>query len=98
MRGREVEDMLMGRIAQERSSLHAAVQSLGEVRDMTPLGDKPADREAPVGIEIIDHPIVALHRGQLLHDVGQMGCPIRTGTRLTEIPHQLSRRDHEGGQ
>ena len=32
MLGREVEDMLMGRIAQERSSLHAAVQSLGEVR------------------------------------------------------------------
>ena len=38
---------------------------------MTPLGDKPANREAPVGIEIIDHPIVALHRGQLLHDVAR---------------------------
>src|SRR6266487_3105201 len=92
MLGREVEDMLMGRIAQERSSLHVAPQGLGEVRDVTPLGDAPADLEAPVGIEIVDHPIVALHRGQLLHDVGQMGCPIRTGTGLTEIPHELSRR------
>ena len=98
MLGCEVEDMLMGRIAQERSSLHAAMQSLGDVWDVTPLSDEPADLEAPVGIEIIDHPIVALHRGQLLHNVGQMGCPIRTGTRLTKIPHELSCRDHEGGQ
>ena len=98
MLGREVEDMLMGRIAQERSSLHATVQGLGEVRDVTPLGDEPADLEAPVGLEMIDHPIVALHRGQLLHDVGQMGCPIPTGTGLPEMPHALSRWDHEGGQ
>lgn len=98
MLGREVEDLLMGRIAQERAALHAAVSGLGEGRDVTPLGDEPADRKAPGGLERIDHPIIALHRGQLLHDVGQMGSPIRTGTGLTEMPHELSRRDHEGGQ
>ena len=27
-----------------------------------------------------------------------MGSPIRTGTRLAEIPHELSRGDHERGQ
>lgn len=98
MLGREVEDMLMGRIGQERSSLYAAVQGFGERRDVTPWGDEPADLEAPGGLELIDHPIIALHRGQLVHDVGQMGGPIRTGTGLTEMPHALSRRDHEGGQ
>ena len=40
----------------------------------------------------------ALHRRQLLHDVLEMGGPIRTGTRLAEIQHQLARRDDEGGQ
>src|SRR5260370_1758786 len=98
MLGRKMEDMLMGRIAQERASLHAALQSLGAVWNVTPLGDEPADRKAPVGIEIIDHPIIALHRRQLLHDVREMGGPIRTGTRQAEIPHQLARRDDEGGQ
>ena len=98
MLGCEVEDMLMGRIAQECAALHAVMQGLGEVWDVTPLSDEPADLEAPVGIEIIDDPIIALHRRQLLHDVREMGGPIRTGTRLAEIPHQCARRDDEGGQ
>lgn len=98
MLGCKVEDMLMGRIAQKRASLHAAVQGLGEGRDATPLGDKTTDLEAPVGIEIVDHPIVALHGGLLLPDIGQMSSPISTGTGLTEIPHEVARRNHERGQ
>ena len=95
MLGRKVKHMRMGRIAQERPALHAAAQRLGEVRDVTPLGHEPADRKAPMGIEIVDHPIVPLHGGELVHNVGQMGGPIRTGTGLAEIPHKLPRGDHE---
>jgi len=98
MLGRKVEDMLMGRIAQERAALHAALQGLRAVWDVTPVGDEPADRKAPVGIEIINHPIIALHRRQLLHDVHEMGGPIRTGAGLPKIPYELARRDDEGGQ
>jgi hypothetical protein len=98
MLGRKMEDMLMGRIAQERASLHAALQSLGAVWNVTPLGDEPADRKAPVGMKIIHHPIIALHRRQLLHDVCEMGGPIRTGAGLPKMPHELARRDDEGGQ
>ena len=98
MLGRKMEDMLMGWIAQERASLHAAPQSLGAVWNVTPLGDEPADRKAPVGIKIIHHPIIALHRRQLLHDVCEMGGPIRTGAGLPKMPHELARRDDEGGQ
>src|SRR4051812_37235056 len=90
--------MLMGRIAQERPALYAAAQRLGEVRDVTPLGHEPADFKAPMGIEIVDDPIVPLHRGKLVHNVAQMSGPIRTGTGLTEIPHKLPRGDHERGQ
>ena len=98
MLGRKMEDMLMGWIAQERASLHAALQSLGAVWNVTPLGDEPADRKAPVGMKIIHHPIVALHSGQLVDNVGQMGGPIRTGAGLPKIPYELARRDDEGGQ
>ena len=98
MLGRKVEDMLMGRIAQECAALHAALQGLGAVGDVAPLGNEPADRKAPVGIEIINHPIIALHRRQLLHDVREMSGPICTGACLSESPHELARRDDEGGQ
>ena len=98
MLGRKVKHMRMGRIAQERPSLHAAAQGLGEIREVTPLGHETADLKAPVGIEIIDHPIVARHSGQLMHDVGQMCGPIRAGAGLAEMPHEVSRRDHERGQ
>ena len=97
LRGK-VEDMRVGRITQERAALHAALQGLRALGDVAPLGDEPADLQAPVGIEIIDHPIIALHRGQLLHDVPQMGGPIHTGAGLPEMPHKLARRDDEGGQ
>jgi len=98
MLGRKVKDMLMGRVAEERPPLGAAMQGLGDKGDRTPLGHETTDLEAPVGIEIIHHPIVALHRGQLADDVGQMCGPIRTGTGLAQIPHELSRWHHEGGQ
>jgi len=98
MLGRKVKDMRMGRIAQECAPLDASLQVLGDKGDRTPLGHETADVQAPVGVEIIHHPIVALHRGQLVDNVGQMGRPIRTGAGLAQIPHEVSCRHHEGGQ
>ena len=98
MLGRKVQHRLMGRIAEERTPLCAAVHSLGGQGDRTPLGHETADRETPMGIESIDDPIVALHRGQLVDDVGQMCGPIRTGAGLAQMPHELSRRHHKRGQ
>ena len=96
--GREVEDRRRGRIAQERAALHAALQGFGAVGDVAPVGDEPADLPAPVGMEIVHHPIIALQRRQLLHDMGEMGGPISTGAGLPEMPPQLARWDDEGGQ
>ena len=95
---RKVKDMLMGRITQESASLAPALQGLGSKRELTPCCDQATHIQAPVGIEIIDHPIVALHRGQLVHHVRQMGRPIRTGAGLAQMPHELACRYHEGGQ
>ena len=98
MRGRQVEAMLMGRIAQEGAALHAAPPSLRAGGHMTPWRDALADLKAPVRLEMIDHPIIALHRRELLDDVREMGGPLLTGARLAEMPHQLARRDDAGGQ
>ena len=83
---------------EERAPLRAAVQGLGDEGDCTPLGHEPADLKTPVGIEIIDDPIVVLHRGQWVDDVGQMPGPISTGARLPQIPDHLPRGHDQRGQ
>ena len=93
MFGGKVEDMPMGRIAQKGTPLHTAVQVFGHKGYMAPLGAQTADLEAPVGIEIIHYPVVALHSGELLDDVGQMGGEVLTGARLAQIPDDLPRGD-----
>ena len=50
---RKVEHMLMVRITQEGTPLYPAAQILGNTGHVAPLGDQPADLQAPVGIEII---------------------------------------------
>ena len=96
--GGKVQDRPMGRIAAERAPLEASLQVRGEKGDRTPVGHATADRETPVGIEIIHPPSVALHRGQWVDDMGQRGGPIRTGTGLAQMPHAVSCRPHAGGQ
>ena len=91
----KVTHMFMGRITEERAPLGASVQGLGGEGERTPWGHETADLETPMGIEIIDDPIVALHSGQLAYDVGQMCGPIRTGAGLAQMPHEVSRRHHE---
>jgi len=95
MFGRKVKDMLMGRIAQEGASLAPALQGLGSKWQLTPRSNQATHVQAPMGIEVVDHPIIPLHRGELLHDVAQMGGPIHAGTGLAEIPHELPRGNHK---
>ena len=54
-----------------------------------PLGDQAADVEAPVGLEGIPHPVLALHRGQVVDNRGQMGGTIGAGACLAQMPHNL---------
>jgi hypothetical protein len=61
MFGRKVEHMLMARITQERPPLHTSTQGLGNKGHLAPPSDQPADIEAPVGVEIINDPVVASH-------------------------------------
>src|SRR4030095_11887292 len=97
MFGSKVEDMCMGRIAQEGTPLYAAAQVLRHTGHVAPLGDHTANLEAPVGLEILHHPVVALHGRELLDDVGQMRGEVLTGARLAQMPDDVSRGDDKRG-
>ena len=71
---RKVEHMLMARIAQEGTPLSPAVQMLGNIGHVTPLGDPPADLKAPVGIEIINHPVISARLKVFWYNI----CPYPT--------------------
>src|SRR5262245_23651815 len=89
--------MLMRWIAQKGTPLDTAAQVLYHTGHAAPLGDQPADLQAPVGVEIIHYPVVALHSGELLDDVGQMRGEVRTGARLAQIPDDLPCGDDKRG-
>ena len=97
MFGRKMEHMLMGRIAQEGPPLPPSTQVLGHKGHVAPLRDQATDGQAPVGIEIVHHPFIALHLWQLGDDVGQMDGKIGAGARLAQIPDHLPRGDDKRG-
>ncbi len=99
MFGRKVEHMLMARITQKGTPLHASAQVLGDKGHLAPLGHQTTDVKAPMGIEGIHHPVVTVHVGQLLEDLGQMGGEIGAGAGLAHMPHAPTRgHDKRGDQ
>jgi hypothetical protein len=91
--------MLMRRIAQERSPLHTSLECLGDKGEITPRCHEAADLQAPVRIEIIDHPVIVLHGWQLVAYVGQMRSKVLTGAGRAKMPQHLAgRHNKEGNQ
>ena len=86
MFGRKMEHMLMRWVAQEGPPLHPSVQCLGDEGEIAPCGHEAAHVQAPVRIEIIDHPVIAGHGGELPDDVGQMRREVLTGACRAEMP------------
>jgi len=97
MYGGKVEHMLMARIAQESPPLCPSMEVGGHKGHLAPLGDQTADVQAPVGVEVIQHPGVAVHLWQLLDDMAEMSRKIGTGAGLTQAPHDVTRWHHKRG-
>lgn len=95
--GRKMADRFGRRVAQERPPLGTSAQCLGNAWHATPLGDQTADVEAPMGMEIIHDPVVALHSGKLLDDSGQMRGKVLTGPGLAQMPDDVARGDDKRG-
>ena len=60
MQRREVEHQAVARVAQKRTPLHPSLEILGQQRHVAPLGHQPADLQAPVRVQIVHHPVIAL--------------------------------------
>ena len=93
--GREMEHVLVRWVAQKRSPFLAAPQRLCVQRDIAPLGDQRAYRQAPVRVEVVQNPMVTVHFGEVIGGVAKMGDEIVTGSRRAQIPRHLSRRHGE---
>jgi hypothetical protein len=91
----KVQDMLMGWIAQESTPLPPAGEVVRDTGHVAPLGNQTTDLEAPVGIEMIHYPVVALHSRELLDNMSQMCGKVLTGPGLTQIPDHLPCGDHQ---
>ena len=88
--GRTMADMLRGRSTQERSPLPTAAQVLGHHGHLAPPSAQPAALQAPGGLELLPHPVVTRHRGQWVDDGGPLGGHIAPGTRLAQMPHDVT--------
>jgi hypothetical protein len=97
MFGRKMAHMLMGRIAPEGPPLPPSTQVLGHTGDVAPLRDPATDVQAPVGIEMVHHPCIALPLWQWGDDGGQMDGNIGAGARLAQIPDHWPRGDDTRG-
>lgn len=87
--GREVEHVPVGRVAQERPPLRAAALDLAVQGNVAPLGDQLADRQAPVGVEVVHDPMVALHVGESRGGMAEMGDEVLSGPRRAQVSRHL---------
>src|SRR5712692_7147019 len=95
--GRKMHHMLRRWIAQERPPLYVTLERLRVKREIAPRRHQAAYLQAPVRIESIDHPVIALHGGEVVVDVGQMCGKVLTGAGRAERPQDLSGWYHKGG-
>ena len=95
----EMEHMLVGRIRQKGSPLFACLQDRRIEGDVAQLSDDTADFQAPVGIEVIQHPVKALGlREPLGHEI-QVCREVHTGPGGSQIANEFtSRYDKRGDQ
>ncbi len=91
-----MEHMLVRGVTQERASLPTRTEGRLHERNSAPAGDQTADIEAPVRVQVIDHPVVALLVGETLTDVLEMSGPVLAGAGWSQIPDDLAGRHTEG--
>ena len=60
----EMKDMTVAGIAQKGPALHSFFELVGLKGHLAPPGHQAADVQAPVGVQVVHHPVVALHTRQ----------------------------------
>ena len=95
----EMEHMLVGRVRQKGSPLFSCLQDRRFERDVAQLSDDAADFQAPVGIEVIQHPVKALDLREPPGHVTQVCRKVHTGPGRSQVANEFtSRYDKRGDQ
>jgi len=95
--GREMKDVLVFEVRQESTSLSARAQVAFVERQSVQSCHEFAHVQTPVGVQVVEDPMKPLLVGELRRDMGQMSGEINAGACHAQIPHDLSRGHHEGG-
>lgn len=73
---RAMKDMAVAWIAQKSPALRSLLELLGLKRPLAPASQHAADVQTPVGVEVVQHPIITRHAGQVLVGRLEMGHEI----------------------
>jgi hypothetical protein len=92
---REMKNMAVAWIAQKGLALRALFEFVGLKRYLTPACHQAADVETPVGVEVVQHPLILLHVRQALVHVLKMGHEIGGRAGAPDGPGNLARRHHQ---
>jgi hypothetical protein len=93
----EMEHMLVGRVCQKGSPLYSCLQDRRFERDVAQLSDDTADFQAPVGIEVIQHPLKALDLRKPPGHMIQVCRKVHTGPGRSQVANEFTRRYDERG-
>lgn len=90
MLGSEVEDMLVVGIGEKGASLLASLERLRIDGEVAKAANGLADIETPVGVEIVEDPVVAFHLGQFVDDMSEVCGEVLAGSRHAKVPNHLA--------
>jgi len=97
MRRREVEHMLVGRISQKGSPLVACLQVSRNEGDVAQLGHDTTDLQAPMSVQVIQHPVKPFDVREPPGDVSQVGGEVHTGASRAQVANDFTGRYDERG-
>ena len=97
VRGREVEHVLVRRVGQERPPLLARPQPPRLERDVAQGRDVLADLQAPVRVQVVQHPIEPPEVPEMRGHMTDVPAEVRTGPGRAEVPDHFAGGHRERG-
>ena len=91
----EVERVFVSGIAQEYPAFPTGLECFGDEGNPAAFGDPLADLQAPMRVEIVDHPVEAFQERELGGDMVEVPDPIDAGARRPQVPNDLTGGDAE---
>src|ERR1039457_1693650 len=97
MRRSEVEHMHVGRISQKGFPLAACFQVSRNEGDVAQLGHDTTDLQAPMSVQVVQHPIKSFDLREPPGDVSQVSGEVHTGATRAQVADDFTGRYDERG-